>query len=199
MTDPKIDSILDEANRLFLQGKLKEAISYYDKILEENPNHLGCLNNKGYAISKLKDYDFALQCYNSALKLDPEDIPVQVNKISSLRKKGNLTDALSLCDKILENNSNYKIALYHKERILLSMKKFHDSILCCDKILEDYPHNGDVLFDKACNLIMLSQTEKALDNLENSISQGTQYKIKAKKSKFSTDLMSNSRYQSLIS
>jgi tetratricopeptide (TPR) repeat protein len=45
-TNPKINSILDEANRLFLLGKLQEAISYYDKILEENPNHLGCLNNK---------------------------------------------------------------------------------------------------------------------------------------------------------
>ena len=199
MTDPKIDSILDEANRLFLQGKLKEAISYYDKILEENPNHLGCLNNKGYALSKLKDYDSALDCYDSALKLDPEDIPVQVNKISSLRKEGELAGALSLCDKILENNSNYNIALYHKERILLSMKKFHDSILCCDKILETYPNNGDVLFDKACNLIKLSQTEKALDSLENSISQGTQYKVKAKKSKFFEDLTNNSRYQSLIS
>lgn len=199
MTDPKIDSILDEANRLFLQGKLKEAISYYDKILEENPNHLGCLNNKGYALSKLKDYDSALQCYNSALKMDSEDIPVQVNKISSLRKKGELAEALFLCNKILENNSNYNIALYHKERILLSMKKFHDSISCCDKILEDYPNNGDVLFDKACNLIMLSQTEKALDNLENSIHQGTQYKVKAKKSKFFEELSNNSRFQSLIS
>ena len=199
MTDPKIDSILDEANRLFLQGKLKEAVSYYDKILEENPNHMGCLNNKGYALSKLKDYDSALQCYDSALKMDPEDIPVQVNKISSLRKKGELTEALSLCDKILENNSNYNIALYHKERILLSLKNFCDSISCCDKILEDYPNNGDVLFDKACNLIMLSQIEKALDNLENSISQGAQYKVKAKKSKFFEELSNNSRFQNLIS
>ena len=47
--NPKTNSILDEANRLFLTGKLQEAISYYDQILKENPNHLGCLNNKGYA------------------------------------------------------------------------------------------------------------------------------------------------------
>jgi hypothetical protein len=33
MTDPKINSILDEGNRLFLQGKLKDAILYYNKIL----------------------------------------------------------------------------------------------------------------------------------------------------------------------
>ena len=33
MEDPKTNSILDEGNRLFLQGKLHEAITYYDKIL----------------------------------------------------------------------------------------------------------------------------------------------------------------------
>ena len=55
-TNPKINSILDEANRLFILCKFQEAISYYDKILEENPNHLGCLNNKGYALSKLKNF-----------------------------------------------------------------------------------------------------------------------------------------------
>ena len=46
MADPKTNSILDEGNRLFLQGKLKEAISYYDKILNDNPKHLSSLNNK---------------------------------------------------------------------------------------------------------------------------------------------------------
>ena len=86
-SNPKINSTLDEANRLFLLGKLQEAISYYDKILEENPNHLGCLNNKGYALSKLKDYDSALQCYDTALKLSPNDIPVLVNASAEYDKQ----------------------------------------------------------------------------------------------------------------
>jgi len=46
MKDPKVNSILDEGNRLFLQGKFHEAIIYYDKIIDENPNHLSSLNNK---------------------------------------------------------------------------------------------------------------------------------------------------------
>ena len=78
--NPKIDSILDEANRLFLKGKLREAIVYYDEILHENPNHVGSLNNKGYALNKLKDYDGAIQCYDSALKLDSGDLSVQIGR-----------------------------------------------------------------------------------------------------------------------
>jgi hypothetical protein len=78
------------------------------------------------------------------------------------------------------------------------MKKFEESIVCCNRILKDYPNNGDVLFDKSCNLLMLSKLDEALDNLEISISQGTQYKIKAKKSKFFEKLNDNKRFQSLI-
>jgi tetratricopeptide (TPR) repeat protein len=78
------------------------------------------------------------------------------------------------------------------------MDKFDESISCCNHILEDYPDNGDVLFDKASNFAMLSNYDTALDLLEHSISQGIQYKIKAKKSKSFENLSDNVRFQNLI-
>ena len=198
LTNPKIDSILDEANRLFLKGKPKEAITYYDKILDEYPNHLSSLNNKGYALSKLKDYDGAIRCYDKALEIDSTDLSILVNKISCLRKKGIFDEALSYCDKILAKNQNYKIALYHKERILFSLNKFEESLVCCNTILDDYPNNGDVLYDKSCNLVMLLRIDEGLDCLERAIQQGIQFKVKAKKSKTFETLSNNQIFQQLV-
>ena len=147
----------------------------------------------------MKDYDGAIQCYDRVLKLDSGDLSILVNKISSLRKKGEFTEALNYCNTILENNSKYNIVLYHKERILFLLEQFEESIFCCNKILEDYPHNGDVLFDKSCNLVMLSRMDDALDMLENAISQGNQYKIKAKKTKSFEKLVDNQKFQNLVS
>jgi hypothetical protein len=45
---------------------------------------------------------------------------------------------------------------------------------------------------------MLSKLDEALENLENCISQGIQYKIKAKKSKFFENLYENQKFQSMI-
>jgi hypothetical protein len=45
---------------------------------------------------------------------------------------------------------------------------------------------------------MLSNIDEALNFLENSISQGPQYKVKAKKSKLFEKLSDNSRFQKLI-
>ena len=78
------------------------------------------------------------------------------------------------------------------------MHKFDESISCCNSILEDYPDNGDVLFDKASNFAMLYNFDDALDLLEHAISQGIQYKIKAKKSKSFENLSENARFQNLI-
>ena len=58
---------------------------------------------------------------------------------------------------------------------------------------------SDVLYDKSCNLIMLSKLDEALDTLEMSVTYGKQNKIKAKKSKFFEKLNNNPRFQSLIS
>jgi tetratricopeptide (TPR) repeat protein len=140
-----------------------------------------------------------MKCYDAALKISPDDLSVLINKISSFRKQGNLVEALMICDNILKNNKNYNIVLYHKERILFSMEKFDESISCCNSILEDYPDNGDVLFDKASNFAMLSNFDDALNLLEHAISQGIQYKIKAKKSKSFENLSNNTRFQNLIS
>ncbi|MGI9568069.1 MAG: tetratricopeptide repeat protein [Nitrosopumilus sp.] len=79
------------------------------------------------------------------------------------------------------------------------MKNFPESILCCNLILEDYPDNGDILYDKSCNLAMLSNFEEALDLLEHAISKGDKYKTKAKISKSFEKLSESSRFQELTS
>jgi tetratricopeptide (TPR) repeat protein len=78
------------------------------------------------------------------------------------------------------------------------MNNFDESILCCNQILNDYPDNGDVLFDKSCNFAMLSKYDEALKLLEHAISQGIQYKIKAKKSKSFEKLFVDPRFKKLV-
>jgi hypothetical protein len=73
------------------------------------------------------------------------------------------------------------------------MGKYRESISCCNQILEDYPENGDVLYDKSCNFVMLSENDTALSLLEHAISQGVQYKVKAKKSETFKQFSNNAR------
>ena len=49
------------ANKLFLNKKFEDAVLQYEKILQNNPHDLSALNNNGYALSKLKRYDEAIE------------------------------------------------------------------------------------------------------------------------------------------
>ena len=173
---------LDEGNRLFLRHRFAEAVRCYDRVLaEEDPEHLGALNNKGYALSKLKDFEGALRCYDAALAAHPDDPSIVTNMISSLRKVGRLEEGLSACDRILgarrggrhdggaSGTGNNNIVLYHKERILFAMGRYDESVLCCDEILRDYPANLDLLFDRSCGLAMGSRFGEAVETLEAAV------------------------------
>ena len=66
-----IDELIKSANNLFLKKHFRDAIPIYEKILKIDPDNLDAINNKGYALSKLKDYKNAIDCYNHGLKIAP--------------------------------------------------------------------------------------------------------------------------------
>ena len=177
----KNTELLNEANKLFLKKMFRDSLPIYDEILKSDPENIDVINNKGYALRKMKNYDEAILCYDKGLKINPTEKCLMVNKISALRKKGSLDDALELCNLILESNKFENVALYHKLRILYSMKKFNESINICDKLLELYPDNGDVLFDKSCNYAELGEISSSILNLKLAINVSNKFKINAKK------------------
>ena len=105
------DNLLKSANELFLKKRFNDAISKYKKILESDPNNLDAINNMGYALSKSKDYQSAINCYDIGLKDNPCEQTLLINKISALRKMNMLDSALENCNTILNKNPNQLILL----------------------------------------------------------------------------------------
>ena len=64
----KINSWYYEGNELCHSERFDDAIKYYDKIIEVNPDSKIALCYKAHALSKLKRYDEAFTCYQKALK-----------------------------------------------------------------------------------------------------------------------------------
>ena len=192
------DKLLENANELFFKKKFKDAILLYDEILKLDAENLNIINNKGYALSKIKNYDDALSCYNEGLKINPNEKSLLINKISTLRKIGDFQNALDTCQLILNKNPSENIVLYHKIRILHLMNKFHESNKICDEILELYPNNGDVLFDKSCNFALLGEDSNCLRSLEMAINISNKFKINARKNNKFESLRANEDFLKLV-
>ncbi|HVT84938.1 MAG TPA: tetratricopeptide repeat protein [Chitinophagaceae bacterium] len=54
-----------------IQGKLREALHWYMKAVDANPQYLNSLNNVAYTYDKLSRSDSAIYWYKRALKIDP--------------------------------------------------------------------------------------------------------------------------------
>lgn len=53
------------------RGSPRDAIFYFDKVLDAEPNHANALANKGNALGKLGKYDQAITCYDKILEQTP--------------------------------------------------------------------------------------------------------------------------------
>ena len=115
-----IDKLLKNANELFLKKKFKDAILLYDEILKLDDENLNVINNKGYALSKIKNYDDAIACYDQGLKINPNEKSLQINKISYKNKQQYFHTQF-----ILFHYRLYNFLTLHKQKLVNYFSPYH--------------------------------------------------------------------------
>ena len=69
-------------------------------------------------------YDQALQAFDQALKLKPNDPALISYKATVYYAKGNNAQALQLCEQIIKQNPNFGRAYYQRAMILEKQEKY---------------------------------------------------------------------------
>ncbi len=75
---------LNKGNELFIAKKYQEAIQFYNKSIQLNPNYSAAYKNKGVVLAYSKKFKEAIQCYDKAIELKPTDSDVYKNKGAAL-------------------------------------------------------------------------------------------------------------------
>jgi tetratricopeptide (TPR) repeat protein len=75
-------------------GENEEAIDYYDKVLNVNPNHTTSLNNKGIALNDLGKHGEAITYYDRILAIDQNDTSALNDKGLALYNLGKYEEAI---------------------------------------------------------------------------------------------------------
>jgi tetratricopeptide (TPR) repeat protein len=178
-------------------GRPQEAIDCFDKALEIDPYDDISQRSKNIELEEIKAIDTmthsldvtslvtkgldlhadgkdeeAIQCYDKALKINPNDESVWENKANALGSLDKDEEAIQCYDKALEINPENDYALAMKASHFVTLEKYEEAIQCYDKALEINPENDRVLAMKdqltKFHESYLSDLQKVKDrNLEN--------------------------------
>jgi tetratricopeptide (TPR) repeat protein len=122
-----VQSLREKGIDLDVQGKFNEALNYYNKALNIDPNSIYVLINKGNALGCLGRRNEALDCYNAALELDTENIDALINKALTLHSSLKNDEVLATCDQILQKQPYNAQALHMKGVVLQTVGKFSEA------------------------------------------------------------------------
>ena len=84
--------------------------------------------DQGMQASQAGRYDQALQAFDQALKLKPNDPALITYKATVYYAKGNNAQALQLCEQIIKQNPSFGRAYYQRAMILEKQEKFDQAV-----------------------------------------------------------------------
>ncbi|HSF49968.1 MAG TPA: tetratricopeptide repeat protein [Nitrososphaeraceae archaeon] len=140
-----INGLIMKANILWQIGKEEESFPIFQQILKLDPQNMDALNGKGIYLMKYYknklDLEEALEYFNKALSIKPDDINTMINKGTAYNLLGKYHESIKCFDKVLKKLPNDIRILLFKAETLLDMMKYNEAIEYFDKLLSLDPSN----------------------------------------------------------
>ncbi len=168
---------------LYKEGKYKEAIECFEKVLKSDQKAFKVWNNKGNALYKLGNYENSIICYDKALEINPEYSNAWYGKGCALVKIKRYEEAVNAFNKTLEINpkdrdakkkkeeivsllsltdSHNAIEWFNRGNVLFIQEKYKEALSCYDKALEYNNKCADFFYAKGCALNCMKHFDEAL-------------------------------------
>lgn len=160
--------IVDETKNQFIIDKIisKPVINKIEKMMAQ-------------AFQCVEDENFsdALELYDLALKEDPNNIGILIDKGATLQNMGNLKLAIHSYDKALEISPQNIDALLNKGTILHSDEKYIQAIECYDSVLKIDKRSAMALAYKGLSLAELGEFDNAIKYFKKALSIDKHYDL----------------------
>ena len=118
-------------------------------------------NSKGIILDRMGKHEDALDCFEKARSIDPQDIDVITNIGISLDKLGKSEEALKYYDMVLKKQEDVR-TLYNKGISLSKIGNYSDAVTCFKKVLKEEKNNKNAIINLAIALQKIGRIEEAI-------------------------------------
>ena len=140
--EPNVQNYLRRGNEAHQEGKLDEAIEYYDVVISSNPPTpmlVQTYHNRALAYSSKRKYDKAIGDYRKVLEFETNHTELAracYNMGLVYTSKGEVNNAITNYKKAIEFNQNYAWAYNNLGNVYRDTDKFKEAIKNYDKAIE---------------------------------------------------------------
>jgi tetratricopeptide (TPR) repeat protein len=124
-------------------GRISEAIHWYRKTLEINPNNTVALTNMGAALQTTGKMEEAVHSYQKAISIKPDLAEVHSNLGNILKEQGKLKEAVHSYQKAINIKPNLAEAHYNLGIALQRQKKLKEAVHSYQKAITIKPDYAD--------------------------------------------------------
>ena len=131
--------------------------------------------NKGASLKSLGRFDEAIQCYDQALRIDPQYAAAWSNKGNSLASLGRFDEALQCFEQALRITPQLVEAWVSKGASLANLGRFAEAVQCYDQALRINPQYAEAWDNKGNSLGSLGRFDEAIQCHEQALVINPQY------------------------
>lgn len=158
-----------QALALHQRGDLDAAEQIYKSILRSQPKYFDATFALGIVYLQREQFRLAEKQFLLAIKIDPNNSPLQNNFGSALLGLGRQQEALAVYDRAIVLNPQNIEAHYNRGNALAEMKRFEEAIASYDSSIALNPNNAQVHDNRGSALASLSRIEAALASFSRAI------------------------------
>lgn len=146
-----------------------EAVEYFNRLLDDNPDNTSAHNAKGVALFEMKKWDQAIASFNASIELDSTSYKPFFNRGNVYLEKKEFTKAI--IDYNLANGlAPQQVDIYYNRGLaLLGLESYEDAIFDFDKALQIDPNQPNVYFNKGKAQLGNNDPMAAMESLTNTI------------------------------
>ncbi len=131
----QVDLLCNIAATLVNLGSYQEALDYFDRALQLNPDDHLLLNNVAICLEQQGRYDLALKCYEKSLSHDPDNATYLCNKGVCLSKMKRWDQALECLKEVVKRDVNNYVAYGELAAIYLAKGQPDEALFYYNKAL----------------------------------------------------------------
>ncbi|MDF1694939.1 MAG: tetratricopeptide repeat protein [Saprospiraceae bacterium] len=163
----------NRANYLRQEGRIQEALKDYDMATSLNPKGEQAFNSRArlyFDIARTRDtLMLALQDYNKAIELDPENGEFLINRGATYARLGDVQRAIADIDQGLIYKPSHAVGYLNRSVLNNGQGKFQEALNDIITYLKLKPYNADLWYEKARALRNLNRLQESIPAYDRSI------------------------------